>query len=72
MDRKKNGAAATDAGIVAWLVSGLLTYFGVLPVPVITNTLLAFCLYLILYYGVKKRIWGERVVERIEPPKIIR
>ena len=60
------------AGIVAWLVSGLLTYFGVLPVPVITNTLLAFCLYLILYYGVEKRIWGERVVERIEPPKIIR
>lgn len=60
------------AGIVAWLVSGLLTYFGVLPVPVITNTLLAFCLYLILYYSVEKRIWGERVVERIEPPKIIR
>lgn len=60
------------AGILAWLISGLLTYFGVLPIPVITNTLLAFCLYLILYYGVEKRIWGETVVEKIVPPRIIR
>ena len=56
------------AGIISWLVAGLLTYFGLLPVAVITNALLAGCLYLILYYGVEKRIWGENIVDRIVPP----
>ena len=56
------------AGILSWLISGLLTYFGLLPVAVITNALLAGCLYLILYYGVEKRIWGENIVEKIVPP----
>ena len=56
------------ARIISWLVAGLLTYFGMLPVAVITNALLAGCLYLILYYGVEKRIWGENIVDRIVPP----
>ena len=56
------------AGIASWLIAGLLTYFDVLPFPVITNTALAFVLYLALYYGVEKKIWGEQVVDKIEPP----
>ena len=56
------------AGIASWLIAGLLTYFDVLPIPFITNTALAFALYLALYYGVEKKIWGEQVVDKIEPP----
>lgn len=60
------------AGIAAWLIAGTLTYLDLLPVPVITNAVLAFGLYLALYYGVEKHLWGENVVDRIAPPIIIR
>lgn len=59
------------AGILAWLISGLLTYFGLLPIPVVTNTALAFALYLAFFYGIEQRIWGIKVVDRVEPPRII-
>jgi purine-cytosine permease-like protein len=56
------------SGIIAWLISGLLTYFGLLPLPFITAFILAFLIYLVLYYVVEKPIFGENVVERIAPP----
>lgn len=55
------------AGIISWLVSGLLTYHNLLPLPFITNIVLAFVLYIILYYGVEKKIYGEMVVDKITP-----
>lgn len=55
------------AGVLSWLSISLLTYFGILPVPVITATISAFILYLILYYGVEKRLFGEKVEDSIKP-----
>jgi cytosine permease len=57
------------AGITSWLVSGLLTYFNLLPLPFLTAAFVGFGLYLVLYYGVEKRIYGENVVEKITPKK---
>lgn len=57
------------AGLIAWFVSGMLTYNNLLPVPIITNTLLAFVLYLILYYAIEKRFWGNNEVTKVEPPR---
>jgi len=56
------------AGILAWAISGLLTFFHLVPIPVITTTLLSFVLYLGLYYGIEKRYFGETIVEKISPP----
>lgn len=55
------------AGIISWLVSGLLTYFDVLPVPFFSAAAISFGLYLILYYGIEKKIYGENVVEKLTP-----
>lgn len=59
------------AGIIAWLIPGLLTYNGLLPFSVITNAVLAFVLYLVLFYGLENRIWGIQKVEKVEPPRKI-
>ncbi|MDW7661963.1 MAG: cytosine permease [Bacillota bacterium] len=55
------------AGIISWLVSGLLTYFDLLPLPFLSAAFLGFALYLAIYYGVEKKIYGENVVDSITP-----
>lgn len=57
------------AGLIAWFVSGMLTYNNLLPVPVITNAVLAFVLYLILFYAFENRLWGVKEVAKVEPPR---
>lgn len=55
------------AGIISWLVSGLLTYFDMLPVPFLSAAFVAFVLYLIFYYSIEKRIYGETIVSQLTP-----
>ena len=43
------------SGLIAWFVSGMLTYNNLLPLPFITNAVLAFVLYLALFYGMHKK-----------------
>ena len=57
------------SGLIAWFVSGMLTYNNLLPVPVITNAALAFVLYLVLFYGIEKKFKGVREVNKVEPPR---
>ena len=59
------------SGIIAWLSSGLLTYFNILPLPFLSAAFVGFGLYLILYYGVEKRIYGENIVEKITPKQFL-
>jgi cytosine permease len=59
------------AGITSWLVSGLLTYFDLLPLPFLSAAIIGFGLYIVLYYGIEKKIYGENIVEKITP-KIFR
>lgn len=65
----RNGIVQTKgiAGIIAWLVSGLLTYFGLMPLPFLTAAALAFVVYLVLYNILEKPMFGESVVSQIEP-----
>jgi len=67
----KNGMIQTKgiAGIIAWLTSGLLTYFGLMPLPFLTAAALAFVIYLVLYYVIEKPMFGETVISQIEPVK---
>lgn len=60
------------AGITSWLLVGLLCFFGILPVPFITATIVSFVLYLILYYYVEKPLFGENEVERFAPYRLAR
>ncbi len=55
------------AGIVSWLTVGSLCHFNVLPIPVVTGIVLSFALYPVLYLGVEKPMFGEKVVSRITP-----
>lgn len=57
------------AGLIAWLIPGFLTYFGLLPYAVVTNAVLAFVLYLILFYGVENRVWAPQEVDQVQPPR---
>ncbi len=50
------------AGLVAWIATSLLVHLGIMPWAAITGVLGSFLLYLILYYGVEARIWGENIV----------
>ena len=50
------------AGLVAWIAISLLVHLGIMPWAAITGVLGSFLLYLILYYGVEARIWGENIV----------
>jgi purine-cytosine permease-like protein len=60
------------AGLLSWLLIGILCYVGILPVPYITATVLTFILYLALYYGVEKPMFGEREVKRFVPYRLVR
>ena len=55
------------AGILAWLISGLLAYFHIIPYEFVTGALTAFVLYLVFYYGVERPLFGEQVVDRVRP-----
>ena len=57
------------AGIIAWLIPGFLTYFNLLPYAMVTNAVLAFVLYLILYYGIESRFWKGELVDTVSPPR---
>jgi len=50
------------AGLVAWIAISLLVHLGIMPWAAIMGVLGSFLLYLILYYGVEKRIFGENIV----------
>jgi len=67
----KNGMIQTKgvAGIIAWLTTGLLTYFGLMPLPFFTTTALSFIMYLVLYYAIEKPMFGETVISKLEPVK---
>lgn len=59
------------SGLIAWFISGMLTYNNLLPIAVITNAVLAFTLYLALFYGIERRFSGVKEVEKVEPPRKI-
>lgn len=60
------------AGLIAWLSIGLLCFFGFLPMPYVSATVLSFCLYLLLYYFMEKPLLGEHEVERFVPLRLSR
>ncbi|MHA1471375.1 MAG: hypothetical protein ACTSSP_12590 [Candidatus Asgardarchaeia archaeon] len=68
----KNGLIQTkgiSGIIIVWLTSGLLTYFGLMPLPSLTVAALAFVMYLVLYYVIEKPMFGETVISKLESVK---
>jgi purine-cytosine permease-like protein len=55
------------AGFFAWLISGLLVYFDLVPIKALAGAVIAFVLYLTIYYGIEKKLFGENEVSRLEP-----
>ena len=47
----------------------MLTYNNLLPVPFITNAVLAFILYLALFYGIERKFKGVKEVPKVTPPR---
>ena len=54
------------SGLVSWLLVGTLCHLRVLPVAFISATVFSFVLYLVLYYGIERPLFGEKVVGKIE------
>jgi len=64
VERRKGKIVAKGlAALLAWIISSLLVHLGIMPYAAIMGVVGAFLLYLILYYGVEVRIWGERIIE---------
>lgn len=57
------------SGLIAWFVSGMLTYNNLLPLPFITNAVLAFVLYLALFYGIERKFKNVKEVPKVTPPR---
>lgn len=51
------------SGLLAAVSIGLLTQFGLLPMAAITSIIASVVLYIILYYGIEKPLFGTRIVE---------
>ncbi len=51
------------AGVIAWIVTGILSWMGKLPYGVIGGLAVSIVLYLVLYYAVEKPLLG-RVIEK--------
>lgn len=60
------------AGVVSWLLVGVLCFFEILPVPFISATIVSFILYLILFNYVEKPLFGQKEVERYVPYRLAR
>ena len=57
------------SGLIAWFISGMLTYNNLLPLPFITNAVLAFVLYLALFYGIERKVKNVKEVPKVTPPR---
>lgn len=51
------------AGLTSLITIGLLTQFNLLPLAAITCIFASIILYLVVYYGVEKPLFGEKVIE---------
>jgi purine-cytosine permease-like protein len=60
--RKRKIEAKGLAGIISWVTISLLVQLGIMPYAGIMGIVGAFLLYLVLYYGIEKPIFGEKVI----------
>ncbi|MEH7522720.1 hypothetical protein V7149_05460 [Bacillus sp. JJ1503] len=51
------------AGITSLITIGLLTQFNLMPFAAITSIIASIILYLVVYYGVEKPLFGENLIE---------
>lgn len=72
VERNGNQVATKGlSGVLSLVLIGLLTQFGLIPFAAVTSLLLTIVLYLLVFYGVERPLFGEVKIKEMEEKQAI-